>query len=73
MNKTNPEMKKYKVIKEDKKLSDTEIVKYRNFSELAQSYQRATKRPKEPLYKNKWMFIALVIIILLTLWICGEI
>lgn len=65
-------MKKYKVIKENKKLSDGEIAKFRDFSALTQSYQRATKRPKEPLYKNKWMFIALVIIILLALWISGE-
>lgn len=64
-------MKKYKLIK-DNSVTDKEIEGFKNFSGLSQSYQRATKRSGVPLYKNKWAFIALVIIILLTLWITGE-
>lgn len=66
-------MKKYKIIKEDRTLTDREVEGYKSFSGLTEQYQRATKRPAQPIYKNKWAFIALVIIILLTLLITGEI
>ncbi|HYG52421.1 MAG TPA: hypothetical protein VD905_16030 [Flavobacteriales bacterium] len=65
-------MKKYKVIKEKRQLTDDEIEGLKSFSQLTQSYQRATRRPTVPVYKNKWAFIALVIIVLLLLWISGE-
>lgn len=66
-------MKKYKVIKDQQKLSDKEIEGFKSFSGLAESYQRATKRPTQPMYKNKWMFFAILVIVLLALWISGEI
>jgi hypothetical protein len=65
-------MKKYKVIKEKRPLTDEEIEGLKNFSQLTQSYQRATRRPEVPIYRNKWAFIALVIIVLLVLWMTGE-
>lgn len=65
-------MKNYKIIKEKKEVTDSDIDKYKSFSQLSQSYQRHTKRPRVPLYKNKWSFIALVIIILLLLLMLGE-
>jgi hypothetical protein len=66
-------MKKYKVIKGEKKqLTDDEVEGLKNFSQLTQSYQRATRRPEVPIYKNKWAFILLVIIVLIVLWITGE-
>lgn len=66
-------MKKYKLIKENRPLTDKEVEAFKSFSGLTEQYQRATKRPRQPIYKNKWAFIALVIIILLTLIITGEI
>lgn len=65
-------MKKYKLIKEDRPLTDKEVESFKSFSGLTEQYQRATKRPTQPLYKNKWAFIALLIIILLILLIMGE-
>lgn len=66
-------MKKYKIIKEHRPLTDKEMETFKSFSGLTEQYQRATKRPTQPLYKNKWAFIALVIIILLLLMIMDEI
>ena len=72
-------MKKYKIIKdspdekgEKRQLTDDEIEGLKNFSQLTQSYQRATRRPEVPIYKNKWAFIAIVIIVLVVLWVMGE-
>ena len=66
-------MKKYKLIKESQPLTDKEVETFKSFSGLTEQYQRATKRPSQPIYKNKWAFIALVIIILLLLIMSGEI
>jgi AAA15 family ATPase/GTPase len=66
-------MKRYRLVKKHKtQLSEEEIIKLKSFTNLTQSYQRATRRPTVPLYKNKWAFIALLIIILLTLLLSGE-
>ena len=66
-------MKKYKIIKGEKRqLTDDEIEGLKNFSQLTQSYQKATRRPETPIYKNKWAFIAIVIIVLVVLWMMGE-
>ena len=65
-------MKNYKIIKEKKEVADSDIDKYKSFSQLTQTYQRHVKRPQVPLYKNKWSFIALVIIVLLLLLMMGE-
>lgn len=67
-------MKKYKLNKEAKneQISDEEIYKYKDFSRLTHHYDRVTKRPKKPLYKNPIMFFVLVLIILLMLILAGE-
>lgn len=67
-------MKKYKLNKDLKKeqLSDEEILKYKDFSRLTHHYDKVTKRPSKPLYKNPYMFFVLVLIILLALLLAGE-
>lgn len=67
-------MKKYKLNKTPKKqsLSDDEVVKYKNFTDLHQQYNMITK-PGKPLYKRPIMFFVLVLIILLALLLSGEI
>lgn len=66
-------MKRYKLVKKHSApLSEEEIMKLKSFTDLTQSYQRATRRPTVPIYKKPWAFIALVIIILLALILSGE-
>lgn len=65
-------MKKYRLIKEGRPLTAEEIESVKNFESLTQQYQKLTRRPTVPLYKNPWAFIALVIIILLLLLLTGE-
>jgi len=68
-------MKKYK-INRDKKTkeaipSDRVIEKYRDFNQLRVSYNDVTKRSKIPLYKNKKMFLFLLLIALVA-WVVSE-
>jgi len=67
-------MKKYRLDSVDKNLSDSQLLKYKDFGKLVYNYHIAT-RPlyKRPLYKDPKMFIALVIIILLAIWIAEEV
>jgi len=57
-------MKKYKLNTEDQKKLPSEkvILKHKNFNDLRMQYNEVTKRPKQPLYKNKRMFLLLVLI-----------
>jgi len=56
-------MTKYKINrdKESKKPSKSDVEKYKNFSVLSANYDKFTKRPKLPLYKDKRFFLALLI------------
>ncbi|MBX7095750.1 MAG: hypothetical protein K1X56_13595 [Flavobacteriales bacterium] len=67
-------MKKYSIHKEEKgkAMSDEEILGYKDFSRLHHRYEEVTKRPKQPLYKNPYLFFVLVLIILLALMLAGE-
>jgi len=67
-------MKKYKLDREQKELSDQEVLKYKDFGKLVYNYHIAT-RPiyKKPLYKDPKMFIALVLIVLLAIWVAEEV
>ena len=66
-------MKKYKINKTKKaRISEKEILKYKNFNRLSHAYQKMTKRPRIPLYKNPKAFLVLVIIALLA-WVLAEI
>jgi len=66
-------MKKYRLDKEHKELSNKDVLRYKSFGKLVYNYQIAT-RPlyKKPLYKDPKMFITLVIIILLAIWVAEE-
>jgi hypothetical protein len=60
-------MRKYKVNRtgEQKLPSKETIEKYKDFSRLSHEYDRLTKRPKVPLYKDKRMFLILLLIVLM--------
>lgn len=66
--------KKYKINKnlKDDQLSEEEILKHKSFSKLRSKYDKVTKRPQTPLYKNPIAFIVLVIVILILLLLFGE-
>lgn len=61
-------MKEFKINrdKEPKLPSKETMAKYKDYSRLSHEYDRLTKRPKVPLYKDKRMFIVLLIILLIT-------
>ncbi|MBK6526486.1 MAG: hypothetical protein IPG07_13645 [Crocinitomicaceae bacterium] len=60
-------MRKYKVNRtaEQKIPSKETIEKYKNFSQLSHAYDHYTKKPKKPLYKDKRMFLFILVIALL--------
>lgn len=68
-------MSKYKLNKSgtDNLPSNEEIESTKDFSRLRANYDKVTKRPKVPLYKNPIAFIVLVIVILILLILMGEI
>ena len=59
-------MKKYKVNKDKKspEITDEQIMKYKNFDSLFISYKDITKRQKIPIYKNKKIFLFLILLAL---------
>jgi len=67
-------MKKYKINRENKETpipSDEVIAKYKNFKQLNVSYNEFTKRPNVPLYRNKKMFLFLLLIGLVA-WLLAD-
>ena len=64
-------MRKYKVNREKpvQLPSKEAMAKYKDFSRLSHEYQTAVKRPKKPLYKDKKMFIVLIILALMAILI----
>ena len=60
-------MTKYKINRDKEPDIPTkeEMEKYKDFSRLSANYDKFTKRPKLPLYKDKRFFLALVIIALI--------
>ena len=60
-------MTKYKINRdqEPKIPSKEEMEKYKDFSRLSANYDKFTKRPKLPLYKDKRFFLAILIIALI--------
>ena len=53
-------MKKYKINsakKKPNKITEKDILKYKNFNSLLVSYNDITKRKKLPLYRNKKVFL----------------
>lgn len=59
-------MKKYKINKDKKSpdITDEQIMKYKNFDSLFVSYKNITKRQKIPIYKNKKIFLFLILLAL---------
>ena len=59
-------MKKYKINKDKKspEITDEQIMKYKNFDSLFVSYKNITKRQKIPIYKNKKIFLFLILLAL---------
>ena len=57
-------MKKYTIHKGKKtiKLTDEQIEKYKNFDTLFVGYKDITKRRKIPIYKNKKIFLFLILL-----------
>lgn len=60
-------MRKFKVNKtnQPKVPSKEALEKYKDFSRLSHAYDHYTKKPKVPLYKDKRMFLFILIIALL--------
>ena len=61
-------MKKYRINKNQKvklKLSKSDIQRYKSFNNLMLQYDEVTKRSKIPLYKNKKLFMLLIIFALI--------
>lgn len=66
-------MKKYKLNKDKKKEpTPAQLKKFKDFSTVAHNYERLTKRPKKPLYKDPKLFILLVLIGLIFLLVFME-
>lgn len=67
-------MKQYKINRDQKPKaipSDEVIAKYQNFKQLQVSYKDVTKRSKIPLYKNRKMFLFLLLVGLVA-WVIAE-
>ncbi len=60
-------MREYKVNRDPNKStvpSKEQIDKHKDFATLSHKYEKLTKRPKKPLYKDPKLFIALVVIVI---------
>ncbi len=69
-------MKKYKINKGPKKtfkISKSDIQRHKNFNKLMLQYDEVTKRPEIPLYKNKKLFLFLIIISLVAYFVYKEV
>ncbi|MBL4652781.1 MAG: hypothetical protein JKY53_07940 [Flavobacteriales bacterium] len=65
-------MKKYKLHKNESKITDQEVDNYKDFSQFRANYDDMVRnRHKVPLYKNKKMLLALLMI-LLVIWLLTK-
>jgi hypothetical protein len=61
-------MRKYKVNRNQNEPSipsKEKMAQYKDFSKLSHNYEKLTKRPKRPLYKDPKIFIALVLLVVI--------
>ncbi len=61
-------MKKYRINKNQKaklKVTKSDIQRHKSFNSLMLQYDEVTKRSKIPLYKNKKLFMLLIILALI--------
>lgn len=66
-------MRKYKLNRthERKVPTDAMVNKYKSFDQLRAQYEHVVKRPKQPLYRNKKLFLFIIILGLLA-WLVAE-
>ena len=66
-------MRKYKINRDKKRKLPPHAVsdKFKDFDKIRMQHGDITKRPKQPLYKNKKLFMLLVLIALVA-WIVSE-
>jgi len=57
-------MRKFKVNTDTKPTEPTkeQMVRYKDFATISHRYERLTKRPKKPLYRDPKLFLLLLII-----------
>jgi len=57
-------MRKFSINKSNKEKEPTieQINRHKNFSKLSHEYERLTKRPKKPLYKDPKLFLYLFLL-----------
>ncbi len=67
-------MREIKVNRTKKKLEPTpeQIRKHKDFSRLTHEYDRLTKRPRKPLYKDPKLFMLIFIILLILFLVFME-
>jgi len=59
-------MRKFKINRAEQKIPSKETIeKYKDFSRLSHAYDHYTKKPKVPLYKDKRMFLFILLIALM--------
>jgi len=60
----NNVMRKFKVNTDTKPTEPTkeQMVRYKDFATISHRYERLTKRPKKPLYRDPKLFLLLLII-----------
>lgn len=59
-------MRTYKINRGPEKVPSKETIeKYKDFSRLSHAYDHYTKRPKVPLYKDKRMFLFILLVALM--------
>jgi hypothetical protein len=62
-------MKKYKLNKDERDVTNQEIEQFKDFKKFKANYEEVTRdRHKVPLYKNKKMLLALLMILLI-IWL----
>ena len=66
-------MRKYKINRDKERKLPPHAVsdKFKDFNKIRAQYNDITKRPKQPLYKNKKLFMLLILIALVA-WVVSE-
>ena len=66
-------MRKYKLNRTHERTvpSDAMVNKYKNFDKMRAQYEDVVRRPKTPLYKNKKLFLFIIIVGILA-WLVAE-
>lgn len=67
-------MRKFKVTSKAKPHEPTkeQLVRYKDFASISHRYERITKRPKKPLYKDPKLFLLLLLVGIILLLVLLE-